>query len=55
MEKQPDEKRGLFGDDDLDAAIANVDDTGLVKSQQQIVEVNELEHLPEEDDEEQLP
>jgi hypothetical protein len=53
MEKQPDEKHGLFDDDELDTAIANVDDTGMVKSQQQIFEGEEHEHLPEEEDESQ--
>lgn len=48
MEKQADDKHGLFDNDDLDRAIANVDDTGMVKSQQQIVEEDELEHLPPE-------
>ena len=45
MEKQPDEKHGLFEDDGLDDAIANVDDTGMVRTQQQIVEGQELEEL----------
>ena len=46
----------MFDDDDLDTAIANVDDTGLVRSQQQIVEEDELEHLPpEEEQEEETP
>ena len=51
MEKQPDEKHGLFERDELDDAIANVDDTGMVKSEQQIVQAEELEHLPEEEGE----
>lgn len=57
MEKQPDEKHGLFEDDDLDQAIANVDDTGMVKTQQQIFEGEEVEHLPpeESDAEEESP
>jgi hypothetical protein len=46
MEKQPNEKRGLFEDDDLDEAIANVDDTGMVKSMQEIREGEEVEHMP---------
>lgn len=46
MEKQPDEKHGLFEDDDLDEAIANVDDTGMVKSMQEIREGEEVEHMP---------
>jgi hypothetical protein len=45
MEKQPDEKHGLFEDDDLDTAIANVDDTGMVASMQQIRQEEELEAL----------
>lgn len=53
MEKQPDKKHNLFEDDDLDTAIGNVDDTGIVKSQQQIVEGVEVEHLPREQDEEE--
>jgi|GEM_PF-5226330 len=48
MENQPERKGGLFDDDDLDSAIANVDDTGIVKSQQQLVE--EQEQLPPDDD-----
>jgi hypothetical protein len=55
MEKQPDEKHGLFDDDGLDTAIGNVDDTGMVKSQQQIIEGEEIEHLPEESEDEELP
>ena len=57
MEKQPDEKHGLFEDDGLDQAIANVDDTGMVKTQQQIFEGEEVEHLPleESDAEEESP
>jgi len=57
MEKQPDEKHGLFEDDGLDRAIANVDDTGMVKTQQQIFEGEEVEHLPleESDAEEESP
>lgn len=46
MEKQPDEKHGLINDDELDTAIANADDTGMVRSQQLIVQEDELEHLP---------
>lgn len=53
MEKQPDEKHGLFEDDGLDNAIANVDDTGMVKTQQQIFEGEELQHLPPEDTQEE--
>lgn len=52
MEKQPDEKHGLFEDDDLDTAIANVDDTGMVKSMQEIREGEEAAHLPPPEDEE---
>ncbi len=52
MEKQADDKGGLFADDDLDQAIANVDDTGVVKTQQQIVEGEEIEHLPPEQEDE---
>lgn len=52
MEKQPDEKRGLFGDDDLDDAIANADDTGMVRQQQVLIQEDELEHLPPEDEDE---
>lgn len=52
MEKQPNEKPGLFENDELDDAIANVDDTGMVRSQQQIVEGEELEHLPPEQEDE---
>lgn len=57
MEKQPDDKHGLFENDDLDKAIANVDDTGMVKTQQQIFEGEEVEHLPleESDAEEESP
>ncbi|HET9095933.1 MAG TPA: hypothetical protein VFN37_04685 [Candidatus Baltobacteraceae bacterium] len=55
MEKQPDDKHGLFEDDELDTAIANVDDTGMVRSQQQILEGEELRHMPQEDEEEQTP
>lgn len=52
MEQHPHEKHGrIFEDDDLDEAIANVDDTGMVKSQQQIIEEDELEHLPPEENE----
>ena len=51
MEKQSDDKNGLFDNDDLDDAIANADDTGMVKSEQQLFEVEELKHLPEEEDE----
>lgn len=51
MEKQPDQKRGgLFDNDELDKAIANVDDTGMVTTEQQIVEGLEIEHLPREED-----
>lgn len=52
MEKHPDrDKHNIFEDDDLDKAIANVDDTGLVKSEQEINEFEELENLrpPEEE------
>jgi hypothetical protein len=52
MEKQSDEKHGLFEDDELDDAIANVDDTGMVKTQQQIIETEELESLPADEEEE---
>ena len=52
MEKQPNE-HGLFEDDDLDDAIANVDDTGMVKSMQQIREGEEAEHMPEEQPEDE--
>jgi hypothetical protein len=45
MEKQPNE-HGIFKNDDLDDAIANVDDTGMVKSMQQIREGEEAEHMP---------
>lgn len=55
MEKQPDEKHGLFEDDGLDTAIANVDDTGMVKSQQQILEGEEIKHMPHEDEKERSP
>lgn len=55
MEKQRDKDHGLFEDDDLDTAIGNVDDTVIVKSQQQIVEGVEIEHLPREQDEEEQP
>jgi len=59
MEKQPNEKHGLLDDDDLDEAIANVDDTGMVKSMQQIRIGEESEHLPPADEsqepEEPLP
>jgi hypothetical protein len=59
MEKEPNEKHGLLDDDDLDEAIANVDDTGMVKSMQEIRIGEEIEHLPPEDDsqepEEPLP
>lgn len=41
MDKQADDKHGLFEDDELDEAIANADDTGIVRSQQQIVEAEE--------------
>jgi hypothetical protein len=50
MEKQPDKKRGLLDDDDLDSAIANVDDTGMVKTEQELLEAEELRHLPPEDE-----
>ena len=53
MEKRPDEKRGLFEDDDLDDAIANVDDTGMVRSMQEIREGEEAEHLPMPDESEE--
>jgi hypothetical protein len=53
MEKQPDDKHGLFEDDELDTAIGNVDDTGMVKSQQQIVEGEEIEHMPQDQEEEE--
>lgn len=46
MDKRDDEKPGLFEDDDLDQAIANVDDTGMVRSMQEIREGEEAEHLP---------
>ena len=46
MDKQPNEKHGLFEDDDLDTAIANVDDTGMVKSMQEIREGEDVEHMP---------
>ncbi len=52
MEKQQDEKRGLIDDDELDTAIANADDTGMVKTQQLIVE-EQLERPQE--GEEQTP
>jgi hypothetical protein len=55
MEKQPEKDRGLFADDDLDEAIANVDDTGMVKSMQEIREGEEVEHLPPEEAEEEAP
>jgi hypothetical protein len=55
MEKHPEEKPGLFEDDDLDEAIANVDDTGMVKSQQQIVEGEEVENLIPDETEEESP
>jgi len=55
MEKQPDEKHGLFEDDGLDEAIGNVDDTGIVKTQQQIVEGQELEELVPGEAEEESP
>lgn len=55
MEKHPQEKQGLFEDDGLDVAIANVDDTGMVKSQQQIIEGEEIEYLPEEPQDEEAP
>ena len=50
MEKQPNDK-GLFEDDDLDQAIANVDDTGMVKTAQQIVVGQEIEHLEQPEEE----
>ncbi|HET6895162.1 MAG TPA: hypothetical protein VFH72_07275 [Candidatus Baltobacteraceae bacterium] len=59
MEKEPNEKHGLLDDDDLDQAIANVDDTGMVRSMQEIRIGEEAEHLPPESDsqepEEPLP
>jgi hypothetical protein len=56
MEKQADEKHGIFDDDDLDTAIANVDDTGMVKSQQELLQVEETEDLPPPDEpQEPLP
>jgi hypothetical protein len=55
MEKQPDDKHGVFDDDDLDEAIANVDDTGMVKTQQQIVEGQELEELLPDETEKDSP
>lgn len=56
MEKQPDEKRrGLFENDELDTAIGNVDDTGMVTSEQQITQGLEVEHLTPEEDEESIP
>jgi hypothetical protein len=49
MEKQqPDERHGVFDDDELDNAIANADDTGMVRGQQVVVEEEELENLPPE-------
>ena len=53
MEKQPNEKRGLFDNDELDDAIANVDDTGMVKSQQPLIEDDEIESLPPQEEEEE--
>ncbi len=49
MERQADEKHGIFDDDDLDTAIANADDTGMVRSQQVIVE-EQLENPRPQDD-----
>ncbi|HLI95465.1 MAG TPA: hypothetical protein VKT72_05170 [Candidatus Baltobacteraceae bacterium] len=46
MEKQPNEERGLLEDDDLDQAIADADDTGMVRSMQQLFEEEEIEHMP---------
>lgn len=51
--QQPHERRDVFEDDDLDNAIANVDDTGMVRGEQQIFEVEELEHLPPESESEE--
>jgi hypothetical protein len=54
MEKQqPDERHGVFDNDELDEAIANADDTGMVRTQQVLVEEEELEHLPPETESEQ--
>jgi hypothetical protein len=50
MEQDAHEKHGLFDNDDLDEAIANVDDTGMVKSMQEIREGEEAEHLPPPDE-----
>lgn len=50
MEKQPDERHGVFDDDDLDKAIANADDTGMVRSQQVIIQEEEAANLPSEDE-----
>jgi hypothetical protein len=55
MEKQPDKKQGLLDDDDLDQAIGNVDDTGMVKTQQEIVEGEEVEHLIPQETKEESP
>lgn len=55
MEKRPGNEHGLFENDELDEAIANVDDTGMVKSQQQIVEEEQLEELPPQQPEEESP
>jgi hypothetical protein len=48
MEKQPDERHGVFDDDELDEAIANADDTGMVRSQQVIIQGEEAANLPPE-------
>jgi hypothetical protein len=53
MKKKPGERHGVFEDDDLDNAIANVDDTGMVKSERLIFEAEELEHLPPESESEE--
>jgi hypothetical protein len=58
MEKQPDERHGVFDDDELDEAIANADDTGMVRAQQLIIAEEESANLPAEteaDDSEASP
>jgi len=47
MAEKPKDSGGLFGNDDFDEEVANADDTGIVKQQQEIAEEEILSNLEE--------